>query len=253
MSPALGNELNKNLFRPPYLKNFDVGALIFGGRGTWKTEVESLEQIFKSHGVSYEVVDSDEINSMTLDQFSRFGAIVWPGGKAGKQAASLKPETKENLRRVVQERGVSWIGFCAGAFIAVEQQNETDYPYGLKIAVGSKLPYYFLEEQLNKSDQADIAMTLVTFADGSKRDLVWYGGPTTPSGAGIVVAKYPTGDPAISQLWSGRGLVLLSGPHPAVPQSVRDEFGLNDIDGPDFDLTWTLLRSAILRIELPKF
>ena len=50
-----------------------------------------------------------------------------------------------------------------------------DVSYGLGIVAGPELEYYYLENQ-----GTEIAMTLASFPDGSKRDLLWYGGPVTP-------------------------------------------------------------------------
>ncbi len=231
---------------PQGTRKFATDALVFNGTGSWSPEAPSLERILAAHGATYREVKSKELNAMSLDELAQYGAIVWPGGIALKQANSLTAGTKEKLRRAVQERGVSWIGFCAGAFIAAAPAGH-NASYTIGIVDTPLLDLYEL------ASKAHIDMTLETFADGSKRDLIWYGGPTVPAGPNMGIAQYPTGDAAISQLWSGNSFVILSGPHPGAPQSTRDYFKLKDIDGTDFELTWTLMDAAIHQRALQTF
>lgn len=227
-----------------------IDALLFNGKGVWADEVASLKNILSSHGASFQEVTSDELDRMSLDELSQFKMLIFPGGGGSTQANSLGADTHARLRAVVQERGVSYIGFCAGAFIAVAPAPEAgkDVSYGLGIVDGPILDYYYLENQGKL-----ISMTLESFADGTKRDLVWYGGPVTPNASGGVVAKYPNGDPAITQIWSGKGFVMLSAIHPAAPQRIRDLYGLRDSDGLDYDLTWKLLDSTMNQRPLQAF
>lgn len=236
---------------PKVVRTYKVDALLFAGDGTWGVEVSSLESILKSHNSTYKKVTSAQLDALSLDELAQFGVLIFPGGSGGSQADSLSSATHARLRAAVQERGVSYIGFCAGAFIAVAPAPAPgrDVSYGLGIVPGEVLEYYYLEYQINP----DIAMTLATFADGSTHDLLWYGGPVTPNTPGGVIAKYPNGDPAISQTFSGKGFVIISGPHPAAPQSVRNSYGLDDSDGTDFELTWKLISSAMRQQPLQAF
>jgi glutamine amidotransferase-like uncharacterized protein len=231
-------------------RTYKVDVLLFGGDGTWAPEVSSLKSILSSHNATYRTVNSAELNAMSLDEIASYGVIVWPGGSGGTQASSLTFATRARLREAVQVRGVSWIGFCAGAFVAVAPKPSPgqDVSYGIGIVDGPVLDYYYLEYE-----GTAIAMTLEKFADGSTRDLLWYGGPVTPNLPGSVVAKYPTGDAAISEMWSGNGFVVLSAVHPTAPQSIRDSYGLVDSDGTDFELTWNLIEAAKDQKPLPVF
>ena len=232
--------------KPP--RNYKIDALLFSGSGTWSIEVASLEDILTSHGVSFQKVTSAEMNTMNVADFANFGLLIFPGGSGGTQAGSLSSATKAALREAVQVRGVSYVGFCAGAFIAVAPKPAAgkDVSYGLGIVPGSELEYYYLENQ-----GVPMAMTKNTFADGTSRDVLWYGGPMTPNTPGTVVAKYPDGSPAISEMWSGNGFVMISGPHPAAPPAAKA--GFNDSDGADYDLAWTLMSAALHQQPLPVF
>jgi len=59
-------------------------------------------------------VGSAELNAMSLDQIARFGVLIFQGGAGVTEAASLNAQTHANLRRAVQEKAVSYVGFCAG-------------------------------------------------------------------------------------------------------------------------------------------
>jgi glutamine amidotransferase-like uncharacterized protein len=222
--------------------------MLFAGSGTWGTEVSNLENIMDSHGMSYQVVTSAQLNAMSVDQIAQFGLLIFPGGSGGTEADSLTSQTHANLREAVQVRGVSYIGFCAGSFIAQAPAPASggDVSYGLGVVNGPELDYYYLENQ-----GTDIAMTLLTFADGSTQDILWYGGPVTPSTAGGVIAKYPDGNPAITELWSGKGFVILSGVHPTANQATLSALGVSSTDGTHQDTAYNLLNAALHQQPMP--
>jgi glutamine amidotransferase-like uncharacterized protein len=232
-------------------RKYSIDVMLFAGTGTWATEVSSIESILKTNNMTYNKLSSAQLNALSAKDLAQYGLLIFPGGAGGTQAKSLSSQSHAELRSAVQDYGVSYLGFCAGAFIAVAPAPDPgqDVSYGLGIVNGLELDYYFLEYQLNP----DVAMTLENFADGSQRDLLWYGGPVTPNTPGGVIARYPNGDPAITQLVSGKGFVIVSGPHPAAPQTVKDSFGLLDSDGSDEQLTWSLISSALYQIPMKAF
>ena len=214
----------------PVVRDFQTDVLLFGGTGTWDEEVSALEDLFQRQNVSYRLVSSGELDEMSVEEIERHGLVLFPGGYGGRQTSSLASGTQARLRTAVQERGVGYVGFCAGAFMAVAPQPAPgeDAIYGLGIVKGSVLDYYFKE---NQGIEASIEEH--RFADGRSRDILWYGGPVTLDLPGGVVARYSNGDPAISQVWSGRGMVVLAATHPVVRTGVKEDFGLEDPDGPD--------------------
>jgi glutamine amidotransferase-like uncharacterized protein len=227
---------------PASSRTWTTDALLFAGSGTWGTEVSNLENIMDSNGMSYQVVTSSQLDAMSVDQIAQFGLLIFPGGSGGTEAGSLSAQTHANLREAVQVRGVSYIGFCAGSFIAQSPAPASgqDVSYGLGVVAGPELDYYYLENQ-----GTDIAMTPLTFADGSTQDILWYGGPVTPSTAGGVIAKYPDGNPAITELWSGKGFVILSGVHPTANQATLSALGMSSTDGTHQDTAFKLLNAAL--------
>ncbi len=224
------------------IRKYKTDVLLYTGLGAWAADITSLESILSDQGASYDEVNSDQLNSMTVDELAQYGLIIFPGGQGGTQASSLTEITHANLRAAVQERGVSYFGICAGAFIAVAPapQDGGDVSYGLGIVNGPILDYYYLENQ-----GTDIAMTMHSFADGTKADILWYGGPMTPNVSGGVIAKYPDGSPAISQMKSGKGFVILSGGHPTATESTLSALGVRSSDGTHLDITWNLINAAL--------
>ena len=225
-------------------------ALIFNGTGTSQSDTDSLKNILSSHGLAYRVVSSAELELMGIDELEQYRLIVWPGGDSNVMTKYLSGSTRNKIREAVVTRGVHYIGFCAGAWMAVGPAPKLGAsPYwGLSIVNGDYLKQYF------PNGQSPIAtMVWTRFANGDARDLVWWGGPYLPSDAGTVAAKYPDGSSAIYQGSAGNGFVILSGPHPEAPQDWRDATNLIDADGLDYDLAWNLIESALLGTRLSVF
>lgn len=211
-------------------------VLIYAGDAAAYGDPEALTAIAESKGLTSKSVTSDELNQMSLDDLSKFGVIAWPGGYAGVMSKSLTKEARDNIRRAVQERGVGYVGICAGAFIAVSPDTTT----GLSVIASPELPYYHLEDE-----GTDDAMVGVNFTQGSAHQLVWWGGPSLPEWKGGVIARYSDNNqPAIAETWSGNGLVILSGPHPEAPEDWRTKLGLSDSDGLDQDIAGQMLVAA---------
>lgn len=234
-------------------RSFQTDFLLFSGNGAWAPEVSSLKSLISQRGATYQEADQSDLNSMSLDQLAQYGVIIWPGGLGSTQMSGLTEATKIRLRQAVQERGVGWIGFCAGSFVAVAP---TPLPgknpsYGLGVVAGPLLEYYYLENELHAAGKSDFTIVSHELPGGVKRDLVWYGGPVVPETQAGVIARYPNGQPSISQTWSGNGFVILSAVHPAAPQSVRDSFGVMDSDGTDYELAWAMLEGVLKQTELP--
>jgi hypothetical protein len=227
--------------RSPY----KTDLLIFKGAATAFGGAESLEDIATADGLSHETVGSAQLDAMTVDQLAEYGAIVWPGGYAGQMSASLKTSTRNKIRQAVRERGVGFVGFCAGAFIAVSP----DTTWGFALIQQETLPYYHLEDEGTPQ-----AMVTLNFADGSKRNVIWWGGPTLPEFPGGVIARYSdNNEPSIAQAWAGNGLMVLSAGHPEAPADWEAKLGLKDTDGLDHDIALAMIHAALKQQPMPSF
>jgi hypothetical protein len=222
-------------------------AMVFSGSGTWSSEVASIEALLTANGLTYKDTSSAELDAMTTADLGNFGLLIFPGGEGSTEAEGVSTQTHANLRYAVQTLGVSYLGFCAGSFVAVAPAPAAgaDVTYGFGV-VNGPVPNEWIPTD---NPNASYEMQLETFADGTSVDLLWYGGPITPNTG--VIAKYPTGDPAISEMWSGAGFVVLSGVHPTADQAILSALGMSG--SPDTGLAVKLMKAALNQEPLPTF
>jgi glutamine amidotransferase-like uncharacterized protein len=176
-------------------------VLLYNGAGSTTGDVSALTSLLKSLGYSYTLANETQMNVMTRSQFDQYKLILWPGGNSITMGDALTTETTTNIHDAVVLDGVSYLGFCAGAFMA-----ETSTIYNtFKLATT-----YF-----NFYNEGAIEMVKISFPSGTSDEVVYWDGPQL-SGWGEVVGKYPNGDPAIVQdaVGSNHGFVVLSGVHP---------------------------------------
>jgi glutamine amidotransferase-like uncharacterized protein len=219
-------------------RNFTTDVMIFTGSGTWSSEISDAEALLTTNGASYQEVNSAQLDAMTPTDLANFGTIFIPGGTGSTEAESVTAAAHANLRTAVQSLGVSYVGFCAGAFVAVAPAPAAggDVSYGFGVVNGA-----LLNEYAGPGTNADYEQVSLSFASGTSEDVLWYGGPITPNTG--VIAKYPTGDPAISEMWSGNGLVIIAGVHPDVSQSTLESLGVSPTTSAQ-NIGWEIFEAA---------
>jgi len=224
-------------------------VLLFNGKGISTSDWQTTEKIVNSMGLSYSLINSSEMNAMSLTSLRKYGMIIVPGGYRGTIMSGLTNAAQLNIKKAVRDYGVSYLGICAGAFAAVGTLANTNTvsEYDLAVIYGKHLSVWWPNSQHPTAD-----MVKVTFPNKTTRWLVWWGGPSTPEWKGGVIARYADGKPAISQGWSNKGFVIVSGPHPEAPQGWRVTAGF-DPDGLDYDLTKKLINSALRQSPMPAF
>ena len=225
-------------------------VLLFAGESAWQAEVESIEYLLYNHGVTYQQVTSAQLELLSLDELASFKLLVFPGGDALAITQSLSANTHAKLRTAVQDRGLSYIGFCAGAWLAFAPAPPPgrDVTYGFGIANGPILENNYLYHQGEA-----FALSRASFPNGTQRDLLWYGGPITPKILGGVIAKYPDGTPAVTQLKSGKGFVIVSGLHPTANVFILSSLGFESPEAIAPDFAWELFHAALEKTPLPAF
>jgi glutamine amidotransferase-like uncharacterized protein len=228
-------------------RSFATDVLVFTGDGTWSTEISDLEALLAAHDATYQEATSAQLDAMSAQDMATFGVIYIPGGEGGTEAQSVSSATHANLRAAVQQLGVSYVGFCAGAFVAVAPApiDGGDVSYGFGVVDGPILDLYD-----GPGSDLEYEQTLESYPDGSTENILWYGGPVTPDIG--VIARYPTGDPAISEIWSGQGLVIIAGVHPDLSQATLDALGVTP-DTPAQDIAWKIFQAALTQQLLPTF
>ncbi len=229
----------------PSLRSYRTAVLIFNGVGVSTSDWQSTESIVQEMGLSYRLVNSSQMNTMTQEELNQYGVIVVPGGLGSTITSNLNVAARLRIRRAVRDAGVGYVGFCAGAWVAVgpEANSDSVAAYGFAVAQGSVLDAWYPAG--NVSAVADVVE--VSFADGASRGLVWWGGPATPEWSGTqgsVIARYTDGAPALSQREAGKGWVVIAGPHPEAPWSWRGTAG-SDWDGLDFMIAERMILSAL--------
>ena len=231
--------LNLFILLGPVSAHAKSTILVFNGTGSSPNDVMAIGQILTSMGLSYDTANSAQMNAMTKATLLTYRLIVWPGGNSITMGASLTTYATSVVRQAVVA-GVSYLGFCAGAFMA-----ESSNLYNVFHLAPTWFDFY---------RQGATDMVTTTFADGAKRSLVYWDGPHL-KGFGTVIAKYPNGLPAISAAPLGKGFVLLSGVHPEAPADWRYGFASPDIDGVDADIVLTkeLIQSALNKYIYPHY
>ncbi len=216
-----------------------VPILIFNGTGTSSTDVTAVENVVKNAGFAFKTVNSSGLNSMTQAQLAAYKLFIVPGGNSITIGNYLTHTATTNVRNAVQQNGLHYLGICAGAFFG----GYSIYN-GLNLTSGvwfSKYP-----------DSKTIDALLISFPAQSKLDIYWQGGPQL-SKWGKVVGKYPNGEPAIVEGYSGKGFVILCGVHPEAPSSWW--YGMTSTTSLDTDLAYarTLVKDALSGTVLPHY
>jgi len=232
---------------PPGTGTYKADALIFNGDGVDKTGTASVVKILTSHGLTYVTITSAQFNAMTADEMAQYRLLIWPGGSNAEMDASITASARKNARTAVVEKGVNYIGFCAGAFIAVGTGVKSDGTptYGLAIVGENYLNSY-------RPPAGMISMQQTNLPDGTVRQIILWQGPVFDWQQGIL-ARYSDGRGAIAQAQAGKGFAILTGPHPEAPASWPVAAGLTDSDGVDHDLAWKLIDAAFRGQPLPTF
>lgn len=112
--------------------------------GVWEEEITALKAMMDAYDWSYQIVDPSDLNSKILGSGDsrRFRALIAPGGYAYYRVIAVNPEGDAAIRGFVRSGG-GYVGFCAGAYWAVDTvrwsqtgNGTIDYPYDLHLFRG---------------------------------------------------------------------------------------------------------------------
>lgn len=227
-------------------------VLVFNGIGTSPTDTSLLVQLLAAHGFTYRLVNSAQVAAMSLNELASYRLILWPGGDSMTMTRNLSAATRENIREAVVTRGVNYVGFCAGAFMAVGLSTPTQGGWGLGIVPGKYLGLY-TPAGIAHPSYATAATVNLRFPDGSHNEMYWQDGPALPTWSHGSISTYPNGQTAMGQMWSGKGFVVLSGVHPEATEGWFRAQHLTDSDGLDAAVAWNLIQAAVTQRPLPTF
>jgi glutamine amidotransferase-like uncharacterized protein len=215
--------------------------LLYNGTGTSPNDVAAVEAILNANRFDYATADASQLNEMNDARLKSYRLLIFPGGNFHVIAKNFKPGTTAKVRAAVQG-GVSYLGICAGGFLAGNSSHDT-----FNLTSGVEFDFYAdLKRGIRKTVVAIAGPGTPTL------DQYWEDGPQF-SGWGEVVGKYPDGTPAMVQGESGRGWVILSGVHAEAPASWRDGMTFTTPISADHAYAATLVRAALDRTRLPHY
>jgi glutamine amidotransferase-like uncharacterized protein len=218
--------------------NPDVPVLLFNGSGTSSSDVTAVESVLAESHFEYATVDSSALNAMSPSQLKTYRLLIVPGGNFEAIGKSLAPATAAKIHDAVQG-GLSYLGICAGAFLAGSIDN------GLDLTSGVRFHFYAAEDQGIRK-----AAVTITGAGAPPLDQYWEDGPQL-TGWGAAVGRYPDGAPAIVEGTFGTGWVVLSGVHPEAPASWRRGMVFKTPASADNAYAANLVRAALDKTWLP--
>jgi glutamine amidotransferase-like uncharacterized protein len=219
-----------------------ASILLFTGIGTSAGDVAALEAILDANHLEYATATSARLNAMSPDDIRRYRLLIVPGGNFVDIGNSLTAAAAANIRNGVQT-GVSYLGVCAGAFLA----GSFPPPYrSLNLTSGVQFGFYDAVRTVHKTAVA------ISVPGGPTLDQYWEDGPQL-SGWGTVVAKYPDGTPAVVQGAFGAGAIVLTGIHPEAPDSWRRGLTFGTPSSTDQAFAAMLIQAALNRTPLAHY
>ncbi|MFO0944643.1 MAG: BPL-N domain-containing protein [Planctomycetota bacterium] len=184
-------------------------VLLFRGTGTSPNDVQAIESLLKSVGIHYSTIDAKQLRAATESHLLECQLLIVPGGNYLHMADGLSEDDISKIRIVVQ-RGLNYLGICAGAILAGQNEGKC-----LNLTSGVKFGFY---SDVNRNVHKNVVA--IETANGEKLDQYWEDGPQL-NGWGKVISRYPDGSAATVQGKWGKGGVILCGFHPEAPASWR--------------------------------
>lgn len=210
----------------------DAKVGVLADEGVWHLGARSLVEALEGARVPCRVLDRSQLCAEGL---AGLEVLVVPGGWAPYQIEALGEDGPGAIRSFV-EQGGRYLGICAGAYLAadeVEYLGQT-YPYPVDLldsAAEGPVPGLPLYPEV-------VTTQLTATKAGRKRGIprellcLYQGGCTFEDDPDLtVLARYPSGSPAIVVAPYGRGEVILSGAHFERPP--LEEGGLKDTAPPE--------------------
>ena len=208
-------------------------VLLFNGTGT-DSDVSAVESVLNTLKLSYATANSSQLNAMTETRLKAYKLFIVPGGNSITIGNNLLKTTTAMVRATVQNDGLHYLGFCAGAFFGSYQTaNGLDLTSGVWFNVWPNYGRGTGKEAVE-----------ISFPNSSKLDMYWHDGPET-SGWGYIVAKYPDGTAAIAEGAYGKGFAIMTSVHPEAPSSWRTGMTFTTSLSTDLAYAKTLVTAAL--------
>jgi len=214
-----------------------VRVAVYRGPASCENCSETLKQAIEALGPNYRVdfVGAHEPIDITPANLARYDVYAQPGGGQNIPAAfaSLGDARVDAIHDYVAGGG-RYLGICMGAYLA-SASGLGLIPHELNSEVGRRgFP-------VATSDDAVVAVRW----EGRKETVFYQDGPYLLRPANDpgfrTIATYANNDIAAARYTLGKGLVVLSGPHPEADESWFEEAGLPVDEMPSDRLLRSLL------------
>ncbi|HDS1137533.1 TPA: hypothetical protein QDZ75_001556 [Stenotrophomonas maltophilia] len=201
---------------------------------------EAVEQAIHRSRPDYRVVFLGPDEAVDVDSLaaSRYRAYVQPGGGQDIEAAmeAVGEDGAAAIRRFV-DAGGAYIGLCMGAYLAGASH------FGL---LAQDLDAEAGRPGFPVKDEDDAVVPVIW--NGRRETVYFQDGPylhAAPRGQGFkVISRYANGDIAAASYRRGKGVVVLSGPHPEASAQWFGAAGIPRSQMPSTDLFKDLLDAA---------
>lgn len=216
-----------NLMSPAGAGESNIRVALYVDRGASVPAKRNFSEVLdNADHISYDRIYGEDIAAGTLKNYD---ALIVPGGSASKDAFSMGPDARDEVRRFVREGGI-YMGVCAGAYLSSEASD--NYLGLLPIKTLDQKHWY----RVSDGTPVDVELTPggmeVFGVNRSNIQIVYENGPIfappsnqddslTPLGffRSEVVADggergVMLGAPAMILSRYGRGIVLAISPHP---------------------------------------
>lgn len=219
----------------------NVRVAVYRGVASCPGCSETIRDAILRLGPQYHVdfVGPKERIDITLQALARYDLYVQPGG--GQDIPGAIESFGDRRIDAVHDyvvAGGSYLGTCMGAYLA------SSYGFGLIS--------YALESEVGRRGfpVSSIKDTVIRIRWNGENETVYYqDGPYLPRSAGDrgfrPIATYENGDLAAARYTLGKGIVVLSGPHPEASSTWFEEAGLPIGSMPKTGIFKSLIDGAI--------
>ncbi len=210
---------------------------LYAGQGVGPFTLEKTKESFSRYlgEHSARLIPLEDPSYFTLNKIADASAVIFPGGSAYTYRAYLEESGVSCIKTLVN-RGTSYIGFCAGAYLAAPLQyktNERCDTFDFNLNLTSRCAYgptYPTQYPLSLMTVQIIPVAL--FGEQTPFHVWWNGGGYLPHNAtDVPLALYHegphTGKYAVSVVKERKGTVVLSALHPEVivtPDEMKTKF-----------------------------
>jgi glutamine amidotransferase-like uncharacterized protein len=106
--------LSASFTLPVTADEHQLSVALFVDRGASAPAKANFKRLLGKSQFRWKCIEGPDIEDGCLKDFD---ALIVPGGSALKEARSMGPEAREEVRRFVRDGGI-YLGVCAGAYLS---------------------------------------------------------------------------------------------------------------------------------------